>query len=304
MRATPRRTGETVQDLAILCAESGTVLLLTGLSPASSRGMRMVVFLASGDTYWFESPSPRAFDLVQWQTSGHERMRLACRVAPVGEHVELRQDVVTAVDPRVPLSLDVAFAPTSPAVSLRNANASDQIGATTQYCRVSGFLALGSVTYHLGGQAWWTTRSATSEHDQCGVRLHAAFQDGSGLVATGGPSDGHDQLTAAALQVGTTSTACSVHRLAVDGPERGPAHRVSCALDGRPPVSAAGQIRNIDQHVAFVRPASVGGWLRVGYTPVDVVRSGVTGLGAVEQVVRVPTASPLRGTHVDLPDPY
>ncbi|SNS13943.1 hypothetical protein [Actinomadura mexicana] len=291
-------------DWVFVCAHPGAVISVSVRGEGRTRAARVVAFLDSGQTLWSESGpggGRKDFDMVVAEAAGRSALRIAVGAREAGEPVELGGDARPRRAGRIPLLLDVALAPLAPPARLGDATGGG-VAVTAQAHRLTGTLAVGSVIHRVSGQAWSSRSPFASTAVRAGSRVHAVFQDDSGLYAARTDAVAGGRL--AALQLHNAMKRLDVPAIRVAGPERGVPWGVTCELGTATVVTGAPRHSEGYQHVAFLRPD--GGsdtWVRAGYTPFDFVRAGRTGLGLLEHVTRVPGPErPEPGPR--LPDPW
>jgi hypothetical protein len=271
------------RDLVFLCADTGTVVAVTYTGDRRPTLARAVVFLTSGETFWVDGGAAGAALAVRDRgPGGRYDLRLSARAEPVTAPGHLVGDETAAAGPRVPVGIELAFEPASQQLTL-------EPGARVMLLRGSGSLAVGSVIHRVEGSAW----SAAGPGGPVDYRARAVFQDGSALhVAAASPGP------VAALVHNTQIRAVTVGDVTVRGAESGRLGRtVSWLGDGRSPARATAEIRDAEQQLTVVG----AGPLSWSCAPFVFVRSGITGLGLVEQRTRHDaTAEPAAG----LPDPF
>ncbi|SOD72166.1 hypothetical protein SAMN05892883_1590 [Jatrophihabitans sp. GAS493] len=307
--------GSGALDLVLMDDQSGAIIALTFSGGPRASLARIVVFIADGVTLWYDAdiaPARHRPD-ISWSVEGAtQHIKLMAHTAEDLSCAEHRRDGDAEVQFRVPLTADLTLEPNSQPVP-RMGDSSENVLQGSRNYRVTGSFAPGSVVYAISGQAWIEPGDFGASTNQAGVRLQAAFQDGSAmLVACPDTADGSagsngagGHTGAAALQAQTDIALLAVSALRTAGAERSAPQRMICQLRGRTDVTVLGGLRSPDQHLALVRPSEDGdGWVRRAFTPFDFVRSGVTGFGILEQVTQVSTREPVAVRDAGLPDPY
>lgn len=300
-------------DLVLMDDISGAVVVIA----ASARRLsldRVLVFLADGVTLWYN----HGFGTIghrpdlNWTLDGRaERVRVSAHTV---EDLEPAEHLATEHEPltfRVPLTMDLLLEPMSVPVP-RQREFTDGGLRGSQVYRASGSVAAGSVIYQVRGQAWTGETSFGSAENENGVRLQAAFQDGSSLLATAPAAP--EQTGPAALQVHTVTAPRLASKFDVEGPKRRIPMRLYSHLDEMPgtkailkapAVTVIGGYRSLDQHLAFVQPSKDGRqWVRRAYTPFDLARSGVTGFGILEQVELFASTEPPAVIGTGIPETF
>ncbi|TDB98200.1 hypothetical protein [Actinomadura sp. 7K534] len=292
------------RDWVFVCADPGAVISVSVRGEGRTRTARVVAFLDSGQSLCSETGPAGGrhdFDLSSAEAAGRSALRIAVGAREAGEPLELGGTERPRRAGRIPLLLDVALAPLAPPARLGDATGGG-MAVTAQAHRLTGTLAVGSVIHRVSGQAWSSRSPFASTAVRAGSRVHAVFQDDSGLYAARTEAAADGRL--AALQLHNAMKRLDVREIRVSGPERGVPWDVTCELGAATVVTGAPRHSEGYQHVAFLRPG--GGsdtWVRVGYTPFDFVRAGRTGFGLLEHVARVPgpeRPEPAPG----LPDPW
>ncbi|WP_154674468.1 hypothetical protein [Nakamurella lactea] len=301
-------------DLVLMDEVSGAVVVI-----AATRGRRMsldrvMVFLADGVTHWYH----RDFGtidhtpLLSWTPDGRtERVRVSAHTV---QDLEPAEHLAAEHEPlafRLPLTMDLLLEPMSlPVPRQREFGDGGLLGS--QVYRASGTVAAGSVIHRVRGQAWTGGTSFGGQQNENGVRLQAAFQDGSSLLATAATSPA--RRGPAAVQVHTVTSPRTVSRFDIHGPHRRIPMRLygridetpgTTAVSGAPGINLIGGYRSLDQHLAFVQPSLDGRrWVRRAYTPFDVAQSGVTGFGILEQVGIVTSTEPPTVVGTGIPETF
>ncbi|MFC0530020.1 hypothetical protein [Phytohabitans kaempferiae] len=272
-------------ELLFMCADTGAVVRLTG----SGRAPHVTVFLASGETLWGLAGA-RGSGLAR-VGDGRSELRVSATAALFTAPAHIVRDEPPAARP-VPVNLAVTVEPSGVPVALPGRSP-----RTAAVVQATGSLGVGSVIYRVRG-AGWASSLAAEAGEPYGSRARAVFQDRSAAYLTDGPD------AAAALTRYTDLHSAPVDDFVVRGPERGPAHRLRCAVGGRSPAVVAGELRDTEQYLTVAEPAPDGaGWAWWSATPFVFVRSGVTGLGLVERTVRSASAQ-VPPAAEGLPDPY
>ena len=312
------------RELVLICAGTGTVAALNFSAPDSATRrraalLRAAVFLPSGQNYLFDAAA-----------AGRDGASLELGVGPAGRGHTLRVMAQAAARPgsaqiaageplprpRQPLGLDVSLEPVSAPVPLGRDAAPGSATAWAGALTMSGTLAIGSLIYRLRGLGWSGWGPDAEAGVPSGTRVHAYFQDGSGLLVTSGagaestagpagPMAGPTAGPAAVRMSGGQVRAVPVLQLAVRASAGGPARGLLCTLGGRSPADMTGDIRDTGQHVEIIRrsgqEAGPGSW---SYAPFVFVRSGVTGIGLVGHAPGARSQRSAVPAAAALPDPF
>lgn len=297
--------GAVRREFVFLCADTGAVAALTLTDEKRPALAQAVVFLASGDTLW-----------VDGTADGGARPALTVRDRGSGGRYDLRLSAQatlltgpsflvsgeTAAAPRMPVGLELALEPASQQLALGSG-----IPPAERVILVggAGSLAIGSVIHRLEGSAWSSTAAGASGAP-AGCRARAVFQDGSALYVASEADGQSADVPVAAFVRNTRIRPATVRDFTMRRPGRGQLGRtVSWAAGGRSPVGTAAEIRDVAQQLTVTRPDPAGSdWLSWSCAPFVFVRSGVTGLGVVEQRAR--SSAPVKAAAAadELPDPF
>lgn len=293
------------RELAFLCADTGAVVAVSYLAGKRPTLTRAVVFLASGDILWIGGPfgggSPEPLAVRERGTSGQYDLRLSARASLLSGPATLADGEAVA-GPRVPVGIELTLEPASRRLALGQGTPA---AVAVTLLRGGGSLAAGSVIHRVEGSGWSAAGPDGEPGGLAGSRARAVFQDGSALYVAGGPvvdGTGADGPVLAALVHNTRIRATRVRDFAMRPAGGGrPARTVSWAADGRSPAGASAEIRDLRQRVTVTCPDPAGtGGAAWSLAPFVFVRSGVTGLGLVEQRDRLAAGAAAE----ELPDPF
>ena len=294
------------RDLVFMCADTGAVVAVS--YPAEKRAalVRAVVFLASGDTLWFDGAhdggTRATLTAPDGGFAGRHALRLSAQARLLTGPGYLASGEIAA-GPRVPVGLELDLEPASRQLALGSATPPP---GQVALVKCAGSLAVGSVVRRVVGAAWASAGPDGGPGGRADSRARAVFQDGSALYVATGAGQVADAGPVAALVHNSGIRAAGVRDFRVRGGERGqPGRGLSWAGDGRSPAGARAEIRDPRQQLIVTRPDPAGsGWLSWGCAPFVFVRSGVTGLGLVERRTRLATAVTAAEPAAELPDPF
>ncbi|TDC55257.1 hypothetical protein E1281_13335, partial [Actinomadura sp. KC345] len=250
------------RDWVFVCAEPGAVISVSVRGEGRARTARVVAFLDSGQTLWAEAGpggGRNGFDMSSAEAAGRSALRFAVGAREAGEPSEVRGAVRPRRTGRIPLVLDVALAPLAPPARLVDATGGGAAVAAQAH-RLTGTLGVGGVIHRVSGQAWSSRSPFASAAVRAGTRVHAVFQDDSGLYAA--RTDAVPGGRLAALQVHNAMRRPDVRAIRVAGPDRDVPRDVACELGAATVVVGAPRHSEGYQHVAFLRPdGDSGGWV-------------------------------------------